>query len=256
MSSHQPTHTVPDAAPRGDAPAVVAPKRRILIAEDSSTTRQQLQQWLEASLECVVDTAADGRAALEALTERLYSVVLTDLQMPQVSGMELIEEVQKRRLPVTVIVTTGYGTIDEAVQAIRLGAYDFLTKPIDTDHLRLIIQRALRERTLQDEVASLREQLQGRYSFQNMLSKSPRMHAVFELINHLAQTATTVLIEGETGTGNEQVARALHQASPVRTGPLVAINCAGLAGNPPGERAVWPRKGRVYQRGRSTQRTL
>src|SRR5262249_57980611 len=109
---------------------------------------------------------ANGTEALEALVESNYSLVLTDLKMPGVDGMQLIEEVQKRRLPVTVIVTTGHGSIEEAVQAIRMGAYDFLTKPIGLDHLRLVVARALRERALQDEVASLRERLQNRYSFQ------------------------------------------------------------------------------------------
>ncbi|HXG13441.1 MAG TPA: sigma-54 dependent transcriptional regulator [Gemmataceae bacterium] len=203
-------------------------QRRILIAEDSESTRKQLQQLLGADPELRVDTVADGTQALKALLEQPYSVVLTDLKMPRVDGMQLIEEVQKRRLPVTVIVTTGHGSIDEAVKAIRLGAYDFLTKPIDMEHLRLVLQRALRERTLLDEVASLREQLQGRYSFQSILSKNPRMHAIFELISHVAQTASTVLIEGETGTGKEMVARAIHNASQVRTGPLVAVNCAAL----------------------------
>src|SRR5262249_36843698 len=175
-----------------------------------------------------VDTVSDGTEALEALVQRNYSIVLTDLKMPRVDGLQLIEEVQRRRLPVTVIVTTGHGSIDEAVQAMRMGAYDFLTKPIDVQHLRLVVQRALRERTLQDEVGQLREQLQRRYSFHNILSKNPRMHQVFELINNVAQSTTTVLIEGETGTGKEQVARAIHQASHVRSGPMIAINCAAL----------------------------
>src|SRR5437667_5441027 len=209
-------------------PEPVALKRRILIADDSATTRKDLQHLLEIDLGVVVDTAGDGSEALEALTERPYSVVVTDLRMPKVSGMELIEEVQKRRLPVAVIVTTGHGSIDEAVQAMRLGATDFLTKPIDIDHLRRVLRRALRERALVDEVAALRAQLQDRYAFHHILSKSPRMHAVFELISHVADTTTTVLIEGETGTGKELVARAIHQASARRTGPLVVINCAAL----------------------------
>jgi DNA-binding NtrC family response regulator len=203
-------------------------RRRILVVEDSETTRKQLQHLLEAEFNARVDTAADGTEALEALIERPYSLVLTDLKMPRVDGMELIAEVQKRRLPVTVIVTTGHGSIHEAVQAMRLGAYDFLTKPLDFQHLSLIIERALRERTLQDEVAQLREQLQSRFSFHNILSKNSKMHAVFELISNVAQTGSTVLIEGETGTGKEQVARAIHQSSHVRSGPLVAINCAAL----------------------------
>jgi DNA-binding NtrC family response regulator len=213
------------ASARTDTPAV---PRRVLIIDDSEATRKQLGHLLEADLGVQVDTARDGTEALEALIERPYSIVLTDLKMPRIDGMQLIEEVQRRRLPVTVIVTTGHGSIDEAVQAMRLGAADFITKPIDLEHLHLVLERALRERTLQDEVAALREELQSRYAFQNILSKNPRMHAVFELIGNLANTPATVLIEGETGTGKEQVARAIHQASPLRTGPLVAVNCAAL----------------------------
>jgi DNA-binding NtrC family response regulator len=214
----------PSAAP---APA----KRRILIAEDSETTRKQLQQLLESNPLLCVDAVANGTEALEALVERPFSIVVTDLKMPGVSGMELLEEVQKRRLPVAVIVTTGYGTVSEAVRAMQLGATDFLTKPIEIDHLRLVIDRALRERALLDEVAALREQLQERHSFHSILSKDPQMHDIFELIGHVAQTATTVLIEGETGTGKEQVARAIHFASSRRDGPFIAVNCAALPEN-------------------------
>jgi DNA-binding NtrC family response regulator len=204
-------------------------ERRILIAEDNEVNRQQFRQVLEADGKVKVDATSDGMAALEALVANNYSILLTDLRMPHLNGMQLIEEVQKRRLPVTVIVMTNFGTIDEAVHAMRLGAYDFLTKPVDTQHLRLVVQRALRERLLQDEVLHLREQLQNRYSFHNIISKNPRMHAVFELINNVAHTTTTVLIEGETGTGKEQVARAIHDASStLRSGPFVAINCAAL----------------------------
>jgi len=217
-----------DAQPAGAPIPAVPTKQRILIAEDNATSRSNLQRLLESELGVVVDTAADGSAALDALTERPYSVVVTDLQMPKISGMQLIEELQKRRVQVTVIVTTGHGSIDEAVQAMRLGATDFLTKPIDIDHLRLVLKRALRERALQDEVAVLRDELHGRYAFHNVLSKSPHMHAIFELIGHVAKTTSTVLIEGETGTGKEQIARALHQASNQRTGPMVAINCAAV----------------------------
>ncbi len=209
-------------------PVTTAGKRRILIAEDSATTSKQLQQLLEKDLGVLADTAADGNEALAALIDRPYSILLTDLKMPRLDGIGLIEEIQKRKLPVTVIVTTGFGSVDEAVQAMRLGAYDFITKPLDFDYLRLVLRRALHERSLQEEVDSLREQLQDRYSFHNILSKSPRMRGVFELIGHVARTNTTVLIHGETGTGKELVARAIHQASPRHAGPLVAINCAAV----------------------------
>src|SRR5262249_14307108 len=175
-----------------------------------------------------VDATGSGRDALSRLSQGNYSILITDLRMPSYDGMDLIREIQERRLPVTVIVVTGHGSISEAVHAMQMGCYHFLTKPIEIDELRLVVQRALRERSLQDEVANLRAQLQERYAFYHMLSKNPRMHAVFEMINHVANTNSTVLVEGETGTGKEQVARAIHSASTHRTGPLVAVNCASL----------------------------
>ncbi len=212
------------ASPKPD-PAL----RRILIAEDNDQARQKLQQLLQVDPQYEVHTTSDGKEALQRLQDGGYSLVITDLRMPQLDGMELIRTVQQRGLPVTVIVMTGHGSIDEAVQAIRLGAYDFLTKPINVDNLRLVLQRAFHERALQDQVASLRQQLQSRYAFQNILSKSPQMHAIFELISNVACTNTTVLVEGETGTGKEQIARAIHQTSgKIRSGPFVAINCAAL----------------------------
>ena len=111
-------------------------RRRILIVEDNETARKQIQVFLETDPGLAVDTAANGSDALKALTERPYSVIVTDLKMPRVDGLQLLEEVQKRRLPADVIITTGFGTIDHAVQAMRLGAADFLTKPINLEHLR------------------------------------------------------------------------------------------------------------------------
>jgi len=203
-------------------------RRRILIVEDNETAGRQLQKFLQSDAELEIDVTNNGENAIRALNDDNYSIVITDLRMPRMDGMELIKQVQRRGLPVTVIVTTGHGSIDEALQAIRLGAYDFLTKPIDVENLRLVVQRALRERHLRDEVAYLRSQLKTRFSFQNIISKNPHMHAVFELISNVAHTNTTVLIEGETGTGKEQVARAIHQASQQRTGPLIPVNCAAL----------------------------
>jgi DNA-binding NtrC family response regulator len=205
-------------------------QRRILIADDNELTRQQLQKLLEDT-NIKVDAVSDGAQALKALAAHNYSILITDLRMPNTDGIQLMEEIQKRGLPVTIIITTGHGSIDEAVHAMRQGVYDFITKPVDIQHLLLVVKRALRERVLQDEVTYLREQLQNRYSFQNILSKNPAMHAIFELVNNLAYTMSTVLIEGETGTGKELVARAIHQASQLRDGPMVAVNCAALPEN-------------------------
>jgi DNA-binding NtrC family response regulator len=206
--------------------------QRILIVEDLEDTRSSLQELLQMSLKLEVDTAEDGAAGLAMLRQKSYSLVITDLRMPKVSGLKLIQAVQEERLPVTVIVTTGHGSIKDAVEAMQMGAYDFLTKPPDPQHLCLLIQRALRERAIQDEVLALRQQLGARHTFQDVLSRSPKMHDVFELIGHIADTTSTVLIRGETGTGKEQVARAIHKSSgALRTGPFVAVNCGALNEN-------------------------
>jgi len=226
----------PQVSGNGAAPAALSASsgaadqfpKRILLVEDNERARQELRQLLEQDAQLRVEVASASAAALEALANRNFSIVIADLRLPNGDGMDFIRAVQERRLPVTVIVTTSHASIDQAVQAIRLGAYDFLTKPIDIANLRLVLQRALRERSLQDEIANLRTQLQDRYAFQNVLSKNARMHAVFELVRNVAGSNTTVLIEGETGTGKEQIARAIHESPGNRAGPLVAINCAAV----------------------------
>jgi DNA-binding NtrC family response regulator len=206
-------------------------RRRILLVEDNKFSCRQMQELLSADPHLEVDAAHDGESALELLIQNNYSLMITDLRMPRQTGMELLQQIKQKSLAVSVIVITGHGSIDEAVQAMHLGAYDFFTKPVNFEHLRLVVKRVLEERTLQDEVVALRERLQSRYAFHNIISKNPQMHKVFELINHVADTTSTVLIEGETGTGKEEVARAIQAASHQRTGPLVAVNCAALPEN-------------------------
>jgi len=211
---------------RAEPEAVI--RRRILIVEDDEGAGQQLKRLLELDQGLEVALAANGQQALQCLREDNYSIVITDLRMPGLDGLDLIREIQRLHLNATAIVMTAFGGVDEAIQAIRLGAYDFLTKPIDVTNLRLLLARALRERELKDEVLALRRELKTRFSFHNIISKSPRMHAIFELINNIGDTNTTVLIEGETGTGKEQLARAIHSASSNRSSPLVAINCTAV----------------------------
>ena len=134
------------AAEKPSTVPVAESKRRVLIVEDNETARKQVQVFLETDSGLAVDTAANGSEALKALGERSYSVIVTDFKMPRVDGLQLLEEVQKRRLPADVIITTGFGTINHAVQAMRLGAADFLTKPINLEHLKLVVQRSLRKR--------------------------------------------------------------------------------------------------------------
>ena len=220
----------PPAAMTGDGSPV--PPRRVLIVEDDDSARQKLQHLLQTDPHLQVDATKDGDQALHLLTENNYSILITDLRMPRLDGMSLLREIQTRHLSATVIVTTGHGSIDEAVEAMRHGAYDFLTKPPDPQRLCLLVERALRERAQHDELIALRAELHKRHSFQNVLSKNSRMLEIFEQIGHVAETSTTVLIEGETGTGKEQIARAIHQASSsFRKGPIVVVNCAALPEN-------------------------
>ncbi|VTR95993.1 fis family transcriptional regulator : Response regulator with CheY-like receiver, AAA-type ATPase, and DNA-binding domains OS=Singulisphaera acidiphila (strain ATCC BAA-1392 / DSM 18658 / VKM B-2454 / MOB10) GN=Sinac_1001 PE=4 SV=1: Response_reg: Sigma54_activat: HTH_8 [Gemmata massiliana] len=224
---------VNDTTPAPSVPAPPpSPAQRVLVVEDLEDTRTSLQELLQMSLGLEVDTAEDGAAGLTLLRSKPYSLVITDLRMPKVGGMKLIEAIQAEKIPVTVIVTTGHGNVKDAVEAMRMGVYDFMTKPPDPQHLQLIVQRALRERTLRDEVAALRRELGDRHAFQNVLSRSTKMYDMFELIGNVADTSSTVLIRGETGSGKEQVARAIHQASTAfRPGEFVAVNCGALNEN-------------------------
>ncbi|WP_435008157.1 sigma-54-dependent transcriptional regulator [Tundrisphaera lichenicola] len=201
--------------------------RKVLLVDDDSYSTTQLKKLLETD-DLTVDAVSNGQEALSALTSTDYSVLITDLRMPGMGGMELIREVAQRRVLVTTIVTTSFGSIERVVEAMRLGAYDFLTKPIDPTQLKIVMDRALTKRALQDEVLQLRQQLKENYSFHSIISKNPEMHKIFELIRHIGGTKSTVLIEGETGTGKELIAKAVHYSSEDRQGNLVAINCAAL----------------------------
>jgi two-component system NtrC family response regulator len=201
--------------------------RRILVVDDSVLDCRHLSQLL-ARPDRQVKVAHEGTTALEWLVEGQFSLILVDLQLPGIDGLELIQEIRRRDLPVTVIVMTGFASIDTAVEAMKLGAYDYLTKPIDPLRLDFLVDQALKDRRLHDEVAALREGLKLRFGFHNLLGRAPRMREIFERVGRVASTGCTVLITGETGTGKELVAQALHYADATRSGPLVAVNCAAL----------------------------
>jgi two-component system NtrC family response regulator len=201
--------------------------RRILVVDDSELICQQLSQLL-AQPDRRIKVAHDGTTALEWLVERNFSLVLTDLCLPGIGGLDLIREIRQRDLPVTAIVMTGHASIDSAVEAMKLGAYDYLHKPIDSVRLRVLVQQALDDRKLLDEVGALRHGLRQRYSYHNLIGRSPRMREIFVQVARVAAASCTVLITGETGTGKELVAQAIHYTDPTRRGPLVAVNCAAL----------------------------
>ncbi len=175
-----------------------------------------------------ITIATDGTAAMEWLVEHPCSLVLTDLRLPGISGLDLIQQIRDRELPVTVIVMTGFATVESAVEAMKLGAYDLIQKPLDTIRLELLVNQALEDRRLIDEVADLRCRLQKKYAYHNLLGRSPRMAEVFERVARVASSSCNVLVTGETGTGKELVAQAIHFSDVTRRGALVAVNCAAL----------------------------
>ncbi|WP_169980006.1 sigma-54-dependent transcriptional regulator [Tautonia rosea] len=203
--------------------------RRILVVDDSELTCQQLSLLLSRP-DRRIKVVTNGTEALERIVDGKFSLVLTDLRMDGrgIDGLDLIREIRQRDLPVTVIVMTAFASIDVAVEAMKLGAYDFLTKPIDPDQVQVLVERALADRSLLDEVNDARDRLRQRFGFHNLLGTSPGMRDVFERVERVASAHCNVLITGETGTGKELVAQALHLADATRSGPLVAVNCAAL----------------------------
>jgi DNA-binding NtrC family response regulator len=202
-------------------------KRRILVVDDTPLILEHLRVILELD-GYEVDTAHDGRSALASLREKHYHLLVTDLRMPDLGGFELLETVRAEKLPFGVIVLTGHGDTQVALDAMKAGADDFVTKPYEPDHLRFLVRRILERRRLIDELALLRKQMSRDYSFHSIVSKSPKMRKVFDMIEQIGPLGSTVLINGETGTGKELVAQAIHAADSRRKGPFVALNCAAL----------------------------
>ncbi len=200
---------------------------RILIVDDDPLIRRQLE-GLYASHDYVVESAADVEEALDRLASSEFALALVDLRMPGSDGMTLIGEIRERWPSVDVIMITGYGSIRGAVEAMRHGACDYITKPFEPDDILLATQKVLERRRLLDEIEYLRKQLSDRYTFANMVSRDPAMIEVFSTIEMLAQSDVTVLITGESGTGKELVARAIHFQGKRKAGRFVAINCAAV----------------------------
>jgi two-component system response regulator AtoC len=206
--------------------------RRILVVEGSELYRQQLEQLLAGPGRDVI-VVNDATAALELLVERPFSLVVTDLNLPRVGGLDLIREIRARDLPVSVIVVGGDPSVEAAVEAIHLDAVDFVLKPIERDLFRHQVEKALKDRTLTDEIAALNTRLRRRHAYHDMLGRSRRMTEVFAKVERVASSSCTVLITGETGTGKEMIASAIHQSDVTRKpgGRLVAVNCAALPEN-------------------------
>ena len=234
----------------------------VLFVDDESALRTPMAERLgEHGFE--VTEADSGERALELLEQFAFDVVVADLRMPGIDGTEVIEAALERYPGIVGIVVTGYGTVKDAVDAIKRGAVDFIAKPFQFDELLHVMRKAIEQRRLTSENAYLRSQLEERYDFGGILGRSQPMQALFQLLETVAQSSSTILVTGETGTGKEVVARAIHHNSPRRAHRFVALNCsaipetlleAELFGHVPGAftGATGTRQGRLEQAHKGT----
>jgi len=200
---------------------------RILVADDEEIMRDVLSTLL-SSESYKVDLAETGSQALDMIRDKDYSVVLLDLMMPDLDGIGVLEELKKAENSPVAVVLTAFASIDKAVKATKLGAFDFITKPFKNDELLLAVKNAMEHRHLVEENQRLKKSLRERFSFQNIIGKSTAMQQVFDLITQVAPRRSTVLIQGESGTGKELVAKAIHASSGRADLPFVAINCGNI----------------------------
>jgi DNA-binding NtrC family response regulator len=206
---------------------------RILVVDDDHASRQLMQQILEEE-GIRVESCGDGSEALKLLGEKSsegdeFDAVVSDIRMVDTDGLEVLDWVQKHTPETPVLLVTAFGNVDGAMDAIRRGAYDYISKPYDVGAIKLVVDRALRHRRLATENRRLRREIRDRYSLQNVVGRSLKMLEVYKRAARVAQSDTTVLILGESGTGKERVARAIHEASPRAQRPFLAVDCGAIA---------------------------
>ena len=199
----------------------------VLIVEDHDRLREQLGQFYEQE-GFKVTTAACGEEGIERLSQEKFAIVVSDVKMPGIDGFQLAHHVREKYPDTDVILITAFGNIKQAVEAMKLGASDYITKPFQPEAIRLVSEKLIERRRLLEEVKELRQRVHEEYTLENILSKSPRMLKVFDLIRSLAETDSGVMITGETGTGKELVARAIHNLSRRKSRQFVAINCGAF----------------------------
>jgi DNA-binding NtrC family response regulator len=200
---------------------------RILIVEDDREMARFLDQLLRDE-GYAVEIAYDGPGALEMVGQCRFDLIISDLMMPRMKGTELIRQLKENESEVPVLVITAFGTIENAVEAMKAGALHYITKPFRTDEFLLHVQRALENYRLHDELDRLRTQVRGRYQFENLVGQSEKMQKVFDVVARVSDLSANVLILGESGTGKEMIARAIHVHGPRAQGPFIPLNCAAI----------------------------
>jgi DNA-binding NtrC family response regulator len=217
--------TVDTATPVESQPLAVA--ERVLIVEDEPAARVGLEQLVK-SWGFTAESAADGEEALEKVTTFRPAIVITDLVMPRMDGLELLRALYQQGADVTTLLLTAQGTVETAVEAMKEGAYDYLTKPVDLQRLKILLDKIVERMETLREVKALRRQLREHGTFGTMIGNSPEMRKIYSVVEQAAPTGASVLITGESGTGKELVAQTIHQLSPRASHPFVAINCAAI----------------------------
>lgn len=201
---------------------------RILIVDDEDGMRRLLNRVLTRE-NYEVSTVGSGAEALRLIAGERFDLVVTDIKMPEMDGLQLLEELKEYEPSLPIIVMTAYGTIENAVQALRLGAYDYIAKPFETDEIKLTVAKALERERLLAENRYLHAELEGRYDFSGIIGGSPAMQQVYEMASSVAASNANVLITGESGTGKELMARSIHYSSPRKEKPFVVLNCSALS---------------------------
>jgi DNA-binding NtrC family response regulator len=199
----------------------------ILLVEDKAELRAMLRKALERA-GYTVEEAPDGNTAIDKVRSRRYLLVLSDLKLPGNSGLDVLREARRVEPTLPVILVTAYGSVEEAVTAMKEGAFDFIQKPVDLDHLQLLLERAAQQQELLRENLLLREEYAARYGFPRIVGEHPGMKEASQMTQRVAATDSTVLVLGESGTGKELFARAIHHLSPRAEHPFVALNCAAI----------------------------
>ncbi len=199
----------------------------ILIVDDDASHRQMIQVVLSTE-GYEIHEAEDGETAISNVTNRFYDLILMDIRMTGISGIDALKEIKHLSPGIPVVVMTAYASVDTAVEALKAGAYDYITKPLDIDELKLLVEKTLRFHLLEQENLQLKERLDDRFDFSKIIGRSRAMQNVFETISLVAPSEATVLITGESGTGKELIANAIHQNSPRKNRPLIKVNCAAL----------------------------
>ncbi|MGA2192092.1 MAG: sigma-54 dependent transcriptional regulator [Nitrospirota bacterium] len=204
------------------------PGEKILVVDDEPGMRSLLSKVLTKE-GYFVSAMEKGEDALDSLTAEEYDLAILDIEMPGMNGIELLGRIKQKDVSLSVIMITAYGSLQSAVEAMRRGAYDYLTKPFEMEEIKLVVEKALERERLIRENRALHRELEEQYRFTGILGKSPKMEEVYELVSRVAVTNASVLIQGESGTGKELVARSIHYNSRRKGKPLVILNCAALA---------------------------